>query len=188
MKMDNEQFWKLLKPIHAEAEAYCRRLAGNRDDGDDLYQESLLAAMRKLGTLRDSSSFRPWLYSIVINRYKNHRRRFWRQARITLNLESVDPEQEDNLSGECDSRRWLELALQVLTPEDRAMIVLHEIEGWPVGDLARAYGKAEGTIKARLFRSRRKMRRRLERCLPKPEVNNYPREDRYAMQKSETID
>jgi DNA-directed RNA polymerase specialized sigma24 family protein len=58
--MNRDLFWTFLEAEHAKAEAFCRKLAGNREDGDDLYQDALLAAMRKFRTLRDPKAFRPW--------------------------------------------------------------------------------------------------------------------------------
>jgi DNA-directed RNA polymerase specialized sigma24 family protein len=52
-------------------------------------------------------------------------------------------------------------AFAAVSPEDRALITLHEIEGWTVTELAELYNKPAGTIKARLSRARAKMRKAL---------------------------
>ncbi len=44
--MNRDLFWRHLEGEHPKMEAFCRRLAGNRDDGDDLYQDALLPAAR----------------------------------------------------------------------------------------------------------------------------------------------
>jgi RNA polymerase sigma-70 factor (ECF subfamily) len=186
--VSNELFWKLLKPVHPRAEAFCRRLAGNRDEGDDLYQEGLLLALRKFGSLREKAAFRAWLFRLLINCYKNRRRSEWltRHIRLTGKLgesgEGFDPR------GQFSSRRWLKRALKVLSPENRALIALFEIEGWSVAELAEMYHKPEGTIKARLSRSRQKMRKELERYLPKQKTNHSASEGEYALQRSKTSD
>jgi RNA polymerase sigma-70 factor (ECF subfamily) len=170
------------------AEAFCRRLAGNRDEGDDLYQEGLLLALRKFGSLREKAAFRAWLFRLLINCYKNRRRSEWltRHIRLTGKLsesgEGFDPR------GQFDSRRWLGRALKALSPENRALIVLYEIKGWSVAELAEMYHKPEGTIKARLSRSRQRMRRELERYLPKQKTNHSASEGEYALQRSKTSD
>ena len=82
--MNNDRFWTLLEPVHGQAEGFCRRLAGNRDDGDDLYQDSLLVAMRKIGSLRDETAFRPWLFKLIINRFRNRSREAWWRRRAEI--------------------------------------------------------------------------------------------------------
>jgi len=191
--MDKEQFWTLLDPVHAQAEAFCRRLAGGRDDGDDLYQESLLTAMRKSGTIRETGSFRPWLFRIIVNSFKNRNKQPWWRRRVEMAPELIEAESGNDPRGQLDSARWLERAMAALLAEDRAMIVLFEIEGYPVAELASIFGKPEGTIKARLFRARKKMRESIERYLSKTGIKNSASEAEYgkakiALQRSDSAD
>lgn len=167
MNMDNELFWKLLEPIHPKAENFCRKLTGDRDDGDDLYQEAILNAMARFGTLKDKAAFQSWLYRIIVNGFKNRRRiPWWRRVTLKPDLSktagNIDPR------AQYDSRRWLNRAMAVLSPEDKAMVILYEIDGWPIGEMVSIFEKPEGTIKARLWRARRKMRQKLESYLPAP--------------------
>ena len=77
MDVKSDEFWRLVEPEHLKARAFCRKLAGNREDGDDLYQESLVRALSGFNGLRKSSSFRPWLYRIIINTFKSIKRSFF---------------------------------------------------------------------------------------------------------------
>jgi len=186
--MNSELFWTLLKPVHPMAAGFCRKLTGDRDEGDDLYQDGLLAALRNFDTLRDEATFRPWLFRILINRYKNRQRSGWWRRRITLNTEVVEHDRKVNPQDEYNSRRWLQRALSALSPEDRALIVLYEIEGWPVAELAATFGRPAGTIKTRLRRARRKMRETLERFMPRPGTEIIIDEVPYALQRSKAAD
>lgn len=186
--MDKELFWKLLEPVHPKAEAFCRKLAGNRDDGDDLYQEALLTAMRKFESLKELSAFRPWLFRIMVNSYKNLNRESWWRRRVMLGRGGAEMDLSNDPTTEYQTRRWLNMALSALSSEDRAIVVLYEIEGWSVADLTDMLGKPEGTIKARLFRARRKMRKSLERCLPELNTKISVSEGKYALQRSDTAD
>ena len=179
-----EQFWKMLKPFHPEAEGFCRKLAGNREDGDDLYQDALLIALKKCATLRDPESFRPWIYRIIVNRHKNRCRQPWWQ--LAVPLDRVDKSVGDDPSKTHAWRRMLARGLSALSPEDRALIVLFEIEGWRIAELAELHRKPEGTVKARLSRSRRKMRKAFEKHLPETKTADKTREARYALQRSDT--
>ena len=183
--MDNELFWKLLQPIHPKAENFCRNLTGDRDDGDDLYQEAILNAMSRFRILKETAAFQPWLFRIIVNSFKNRQRTPW-WRRMTLKPEisktvvNIDPR------AQYDSRRWLNRAMAILSPEDKAMVILYEIDGWPIGEMVSIFEKPEGTIKARLSRSRRKMRKALDKHLPDTKTADKTREARYALQRSDT--
>ncbi len=186
MQAVSEKFWKLLEPIHSKAEGFCRRLAGNRDDGDDLYQEAILAALAKFGTLRDESAFKAWFYRIVVNGHKNHRRLpWWRRVieQIGQGDNDIGDHQSHDPSEKYAARRYLEIALSALKSNERALIVLYELEGWPVADLAELFGSPDGTIKARLSRARQKMRKALIPLVPQDEKNKR-REDGYELPES----
>ncbi|UCD18286.1 MAG: RNA polymerase sigma factor [Candidatus Zixiibacteriota bacterium] len=185
MTMNNDRFWDLLESFHPKAEGFCRKLAGNRDDGDDLYQDSLLHAMHKFSGLRDEKAFRPWLYRLIINRYRNRVRKPWWRRRETLGAGTPEGGADDP-AGRYDSRRWLERGLKALSPEERALIVLFELQQWTVAELAELHGRPPGTIKARLSRARLKMRRALERYLVHQEQTNLSREGAYGLPESET--
>jgi RNA polymerase sigma-70 factor (ECF subfamily) len=166
--MDNKLFWKLLEPVHPMAAAFCQKLTGNRDEGNDLYQDALLRAMRRIGTLRDHNAFRPWLFRLIINSYKNRYRSFWHRRCVLSSVDFIDSQGGIDPRSRYDSRRLLQHAMSILTPDDKAMVVLHEIEGWPTGELAKMFRKPEGTIKNRIFRAKQAMRDKLEKMLPKP--------------------
>jgi RNA polymerase sigma-70 factor (ECF subfamily) len=184
--MDNELFWKLLEPVHPMAAAFCQKLAGDRDEGNDLYQDALLTAMRRFGSLRDHAAFRPWLFRIVINSYKNRYRSFWWRRRVPMTPELLESRPGSDPRDRYDSRRLLQRILVTLNPEDQALVVLHEIEGRPISELAAIFKKPEGTIKTRLFRAKRMMRDKLERMLPKPDSNLSVGEAIYALRRSKT--
>ncbi len=158
MHEDNQQFWNLLEPLHRSAEAFCRMLAGNREDGDDLYQEAVCRAMPRLGQLRDPDAFRPWLYRLIVNCHRNRvATPWWRR------FERLKPEHEvvvaaERVSGPIHARRRLAIAMRPLSVHDRALVLLFDIEGWPVAELAQLSGASEVSVRARLSRARRKMK------------------------------
>jgi RNA polymerase sigma-70 factor (ECF subfamily) len=181
-----ELFWEMLSPEHRRAESFCRKLCGTKDDGDDLYQDALLAAFQGFESLREPQAFRNWLYSIIIRRYRNRFRHPWWKRRTTLTPEiaeahSYDPTQR------FDSSRWLKRALKALKTEERALIVMFEIEGWSIAELSEIFTKPEGTIKAKLSRSRKKMRKTLVSLLPGRKSKNETNEAGYALSKSTAV-
>jgi len=188
MNVDNQIFWMLIEPVHAKAEAFCRKLAGNKDDGDDLYQESLLLALRKFAQLRDHSALRPWLFRIIVNCFKNSLRQPWWKQRKVISSGIRQSGNFDDPRCEYELNRWLEKALKSLSAENRALIILYEIEGWEITDLSRILKRPAGTIKARLARSRRKMRRAIENQLSRNINFNSADEVIYALQRNKTAD
>jgi RNA polymerase sigma-70 factor, ECF subfamily len=153
MDSKSDRFWKLLEPEHPRAEAFCRKLTGNREDGRDLYQDALLAALRRFDQLRDESSFRSWLYRILVNSYRNRCRSGRRFSSEELPDQLIGSDPADAYA----AKRTIERALASLPPIRRTLVVLHELDGWSIPDLARLYGRSEGTIKSWLSRARRKM-------------------------------
>lgn len=184
--MTKELFWKLLEPEHRRAEAFCRKLCGSKDDGDDLYQEALLAAFQGFKSLREKEAFKTWLYRIIIRRFRNRFRQPWWRRRTSLSdshaqYNSFDPTER------FDSRRWLSRALAALKREERTLIVLFEIEGWTTPELSGLLGKPEGTIKAKLSRSRKKMRKAIQAFLPDRKAKSKTSEAGYALSKSTAV-
>lgn len=184
--MTQELFWELLGPEYRRAEAFCRKLSGSKDDGDDLYQEAILAAFQGFTALREKKAFRNWLYRIIIRRYRNRFREPWWKRRTTLSAENSASAAFDP-TDRFDSRRWLERALKALKTDDRALIVLFEIEGWSIEELSEVFQRPQGTIKAKLSRSRKKMRKAIMSFLPDWKMKNKTSEAGYALSKSTAI-
>ena len=182
--MNRDLFWRYLEAEHLKMEAFCRKLTGNRDDGDDLYQDALLAAMKRLETLSKPESFKSWLYRIIVNMYKSKRRREWLRSRLRLTKSPADNEITGDESGRIIARIWLERTFNAVSAEERALITLFELEGWSVVELAVMYGKPEGTIKSRLSRARQKMRGELKKYLS--EIKLAKVEAEYALPRCET--
>jgi len=167
--MNSDLFWKLIEPEHIRARSFCRKLTGNRDDGDDLYQDSLVRGLTGFSGLRDRAVFRPWFYRIIINTYKNHVRKKKAREIQPLNTQFEDKSGANNPMVQYAARRRLEHAFGALSVNDRALVTLFELEGWKISELARIFGKSEGSIKVRLSRARVKMREALARFLVSPE-------------------
>ena len=184
MRMDekNDLFWKLLEPEYEKALMFCRKLMEDREQGDDLFQDALVNAFVCFSDLRDTNSFRPWLYRIMVNTFRSTVRRPWWKRRIRL--ESVEdlPTESTNPIDQYTARRWLMKAFQNVSPTDQTLITLYELEEWTISELAELYGKSEGAIKGQLFRIRRKMQKTLRKYyrrerIPQTAING---EDRCA--------
>lgn len=163
MKNDQQRFTRLLEPEFKRANMFCRKLSGDPNRGDDLFGEALVIACKRLGSLKDENAFRPWLYRIIINRFKSETRRPWFKRMVPLSREMELSIVGENPVDVNNARRWLKRAFETLSPQSRALVSLHELEGWPIDEVARMFGRSESWVKVNLFRARKKMREILER-------------------------
>jgi RNA polymerase sigma-70 factor (ECF subfamily) len=163
-----QRFMTLLAPIHDAAAATARRLSGSTFDGDDLFQEAVLRAYRRLPTLRDPDRFRSWFFAILLNVHRNRTRRgFWRRF---LPLDAV-PGIVAGLAGEdgrvrAEERQGAERAaraLATLPAEQREAVVLFDVDGYSIREIAVFQRVSESTTKSRLVRGRERLRRHYER-------------------------
>ena len=168
MRGDNQQqdrFYGLLEPELPRLQAFCQKLAGDPDTGDDLMQDALYDAWRGFGQLRQATAFKSWLYQIVINRYRTNLRQFKKRTESALHLiGDVVDEEGSRLRA---ARERLNIALVSLSATDRALVTLHELEGWSYSELAAMFGSSEGALRTRLTRCRLRMRETLRRHLEK---------------------
>jgi RNA polymerase sigma-70 factor, ECF subfamily len=153
------------------------RLTGNKADAEDLAQDALLRAVRALPGFRGDSLLSTWAYRITVNAWKNRvrsekRRKFW--STVTLGLISgADGEEElrDVKSDEpaldaglekAERSSAVQKALMQLEDDDRAIVVLREIDEKSYEEIGEMLGLAQGTVKSRLFRARAKLKTLLE--------------------------
>jgi RNA polymerase sigma-70 factor (ECF subfamily) len=163
MENRSEQFTRLLEPEYKRANLFCRKLAGSSERGDDLFQEALIAAYKRLGSLKDENAFKPWLYRIIVNRFHSENRSGWFKRSVPLL-----PEMEEGLIGDSpaeqlDARRLIDEGLKGLTSDAQALVTLYELEGWSIEELARMLGRSQSWVKVNLYRARQKMRAQIEK-------------------------
>jgi len=164
-KGDREAFGALVARHQHRAFNLAYRLTGSRDDAADTVQEAFLKAYRAMPTFRRESSFYTWLFRIVVNEVRTWRRyQAARPAPFSLDEQRLqtdaarvhrsgapDPSDEASLA---ERKRIVEQALQSLEFDERAIIVLRDIEGRDYAEIADALGCAKGTVKSRLHRAR----------------------------------
>jgi len=156
---------RLLQPIHESAQSTCRRLCRNNEEGDDLFQESVLRAYDRLSSLREESSFRSWFFVILLRIHRDRSRRsFWQRF---LPLEEVPAPPAVPGGGDFEEdylrAKRLRLALGQLPTEQREALVLFEMEGFSVSEIADLQSVSPSAIKSRLSRGRSRMRDCYER-------------------------
>jgi RNA polymerase sigma-70 factor (ECF subfamily) len=137
--------------------AVAYRILRDAERAQDAVQQAFLVAWRELPGLRDPDRFSPWLYRLLVNAcYEEARRqRRWVSHIRVLPLEG--PSGPDPIVS-IDDRDLLNRAFSRLTPEHRAVFVLHHHSGFPVAEVAEIVGVPVGTVKSRLHHATRTLR------------------------------
>jgi RNA polymerase sigma-70 factor, ECF subfamily len=155
---DRDAFAELVALHRDRVWAIALRLCRDRDDAEDVLQETFLAAWRSLDRFGGRSEVTTWLYRIAVNKsYDLIGRR-----RATTTLDELSEPAAPVDGGEQHARRQaIEDALAALTPDFRAVAVLCDILGLTPAEAARILEIPEGTAKSRLFRARAEVARAL---------------------------
>ncbi|HEY1815436.1 MAG TPA: RNA polymerase sigma factor [Kofleriaceae bacterium] len=161
MESRRERFRRLMEPVHARCAAFARGLSRSRADGEDLYQEAVLRAYERLDGLRDDGAFRTWLFRIVVTVHRNRvRSAFWRRwSPFHAHDERLEKDYRTNDSPEAaEAARRAREALATLPAVQREAIVMFEIEGMTVDEVAAIQGVSASAVKSRLARGRDRLR------------------------------
>jgi RNA polymerase sigma-70 factor (ECF subfamily) len=129
-------------------------ITGDEADARDAAQETFVAAWRSLRTLRDGARFDPWLQRIAVNRARMAVRARGRRRIREIPAAYLAAVPEPAGGPPSDGAR-LAQALDRLTPDQRAILALHHLEGRPVVEIAEVLAIPVGTVKSRLFAARR---------------------------------
>ena len=143
---DLAAFAHLVRAHEAALRRYLGRLAG--DEGDDLAQETLLAAWRAIGQWRGEGSFAGWLRRIGTRRFLDRQRRSGPKQ-----FAELDPSMAATHTDE-DRRLQVDRALAGLPPRERAAALLVFAEGHSHGEAAAILGLPLGTLKSIVARAR----------------------------------
>lgn len=171
---DEKAFEELIERHQQRVYRLLYRMMGNREDAEDLTQETFLSLHRHGHRFRSESRFSTFIYRVAANAALNRRRALGRgRARVeklkTRNdagddLPSAPRDPEDSaLGGELSEH--VRAALATLSPALRMPVILYDIEGLAYGEIAKALGVAEGTVKSRIHRARRALREALKGLL-----------------------
>jgi len=158
-KGSDAAFAELVRLHQRRAYSVARAIVLSHEDAEDAVQDGFLHAYRALDRFRSDQPFGAWLNRIVANAALDLvRRRKVRDADElpeTVALPFRDPGESDEL------RRRLAEALTRLTDRQRAVIVLHDVEGYTHGEIGSMLGIPEGTARSDLHHARAALRRLL---------------------------
>jgi RNA polymerase sigma-70 factor (ECF subfamily) len=158
---DMQAFEKFYERYHRRVYSLCLRMTNNTAESEDLTQEIFIHVHRKIGSFRGESSMTTWLHRVTVNLVlmyfrKNARRR----ERMTEDGESPEPfVKSAKRAGQTPilDRIALERAIAKLSPGYRAILILHDVEGYEHSEIARICGISTGTSKSQLHKARRRL-------------------------------
>ena len=159
---DQEAFPILVRRHRDRLYAVALRTTSDPEDAADALQDALISAYRRADTFRGESAVTTWLHRIVVNASLDRLRR--RSSKPTVQLPDDDPDtghggipDPRNDIDRLELRYEIDRALAALPADQRAAIVLVDVEGWSIAEAAAALKVPEGTVKSRCSRGRSRL-------------------------------
>ena len=154
---DQGAFEALVRETHRSVYGLVYRLVGNHDDAADVMQETYLRIWRGLRRFRGDAAFDTWVYRVATNAAFTHLKKRGRDPE-PMDPTDVTPLEQPALQPEepLDADK-LEQALQKLPVAMRTVLVMKDMYGFTLEEIAKQVGATEGAVKVRLFRARRKV-------------------------------
>jgi len=178
---DQHAFGSLIEPYQRELQVHCYRLLGSLQDAEDLVQETLLRAWRRIDSFEGRASFRAWLYKIATNACFDALDTRRRRALPHTASQAAGP--GEPMAAPLDQQFWLEpfpdalldesatspesrydahesislaflVALQMLPPRQRAVLILRDVLGWHAGEVAGLLDLTIPSVNSALHRAR----------------------------------
>ena len=165
---DKEAFEELVRRHQSRVFAVAGGILRRREDAEDIAQQVFLKAYFSLKRFDQRAAFSTWLYKITVNECWDLLRK--KKVRPLLYESDLSEEQarqfgatdekqaqEPDISEKLEARQQVEILMAGLDERDRTMLILKEVEGFAVEEIAEILGLNANTVKVRLFRARRRI-------------------------------
>jgi RNA polymerase sigma-70 factor, ECF subfamily len=165
---DKEAFEELVRRHQNRVFAVAGGILRRREDAEDIAQQVFVKAYFSLKRFDQRAAFSTWLYKITVNECWDLLRK--KKVRPLLYESDLSEEQarqfgatdekqaeEPDISEKLQARQQVELLMAGLDARDRTMLILKEVEGFAVEEIAEILGLNANTVKVRLFRARRRI-------------------------------
>lgn len=169
--MNHKELEMCIRTYGKDIYSFCCHLTHNRQEADDLYQDTFLTALELLDRLDTERNPKSCLLSVAVNQWRNRKRKFaWRQ-RITgvqVSLEDMDtefPTEQETVEDALifrEETRTVQRAVAALPEKYRLPVLLFYMEDLKVAEIAAVLKLPQGTVKSRLFQARRVLQKELE--------------------------
>jgi RNA polymerase sigma-70 factor (ECF subfamily) len=153
---DPDAFGEIVRRHRDRLWAVAIRTLGNPEDASDALQDALVNAFRRAGSFRAESAVTTWLHRIVVNACIDRVRRTAARPAVVL-ADDFDAASGPDPDAQTALRLDVEAALATLPVEQRVPLVLVDMEGYPVSEVAEMLGCPVGTVKSRCARARARL-------------------------------
>ncbi|MEX1025834.1 MAG: RNA polymerase sigma factor [Planctomycetota bacterium] len=154
----------LVRAFYASLLATATHLVGNREDAEDLVQDTFVDVHRGLERLRDTTAFEPWLRRILVHKIRDRFRRAGRGPAFAtaIGLEALGDVEAGRDAHRRELTRLVQQALARLPERLRVTLSLRAIDGRSYDEIADATGVTAATCRTRAMKARRLLARWLE--------------------------
>lgn len=172
---DNKAFEELIEEHFKKIYNIAYRMTGNPDDASDMTQEVMIKLFRNIGSFKGDSKFSTWVYRVATNTCLDELKKQKRHSHTSLNAEfdtgdgemTYDVEDTSPTPEEAAEKKELRstvaAAIQKLSPDHKAALVLRDIKGFSYDEIAKILNCSEGTVKSRLNRARAALKEILQK-------------------------
>jgi RNA polymerase sigma-70 factor, ECF subfamily len=159
---DAAAFDSLVSRYMRRAFAVAYRLLGNREDAEDLVQETFITVLRKIDTFQRGRAFSPWFFRVLVNRGLNARKARALRTADELTEHAAAPGGSPERAAErAELRGRLRAAMDALPDRQRVIVELFEVEGFGSGEIAEILEISDGTVRWHLHEARKALRQAL---------------------------
>jgi RNA polymerase sigma-70 factor (ECF subfamily) len=164
VKGDRDSLKHLIDRYNRQAIILAYQLVGEWEDARDIAQDSFLKLLTRLQGFKGYSSFKTWFFRIIINQSLDVRRK---RRRTIKPLTGIDPEDLagpgswEREAGNQEALIGLEEALDELSPNQKAALMLRHYEGLSMKEVAEVLNCAETTARGHVFRALKRVRQKL---------------------------
>lgn len=157
-------FDQLYEEYHLQLYRTAYLILGNAHDAEDVLQETFVSAYTNIGQLKDEKKLKPWLYSILKHQaYEKgkKRNREWpdENVLVKIDISHGGDDSEDQFALQDEIQR----SLMKLKPGLREVLILFYYNELTIKEIAQVCGIFQGTVKSRLYRGRRELKKELEK-------------------------
>src|SRR5437763_12208500 len=163
-------FLETISTLRASLHRYCARMTGSVMDGEDVVQEALFEAYRKLDKFDDSRPIKPWLFRIAHNRCIDFLRR--RGVRDEADAAVALPDSYTPADPVLGTGKAVEHIVLTLPPKERACVLLKDVFDYSLEEIAELVESTVGGVKAALNRGRAKLASLPQAVAPPPRASN----------------
>ena len=166
--MQMEELSALIAEAGTDVYRFCVKLTGNREDADDLYQETFLWAVERHHKIDLAQNPRAFLLSVAMKRFQSQKRRWARRNRIAPHVPLLEAQElfrgegmEDVLARE-DAFGQVRQVVNELSERYRIPVYLYYTLEMDIASIAQVLQVPAGTVKSRLHKARRLIQQKLE--------------------------